>query len=348
VIKEIIPHFKLDSRRLIAAKTVTIFSLFFMGIFCLFNFIYHQKAIFFIDFGILILLLLSYLILIKKNIYLLGEISCLIMCLGLITLIYEFDGRDNIYLWTFTGTFYMMLLFGPKKGMFYTIIFFLPICYLMYNNIGVNITEQGFIRFIAVSVTLIAISFSYEYSIASTLSRLEKTQKNLEKMVKIDGLTNLFNRRYFDEIFLSQIKIARRNNKLLVFAMADIDNFKNYNDTYGHQAGDKVLQKVSSSFLSSMQRTDDYVFRLGGEEFGFLFQAENNKDCKKILEKICKNIEDLKIEHYKNSVSLHLTVSIGMHIIEPSDNYDTDTIYKITDDALYRAKLKGKNRVEEL
>ena len=161
-------------------------------------------------------------------------------------------------------------------------------------------------------------------------------------------ITTLFNRRYFDEIFPDKIKIAKRNRRFLIFAMADIDSFKNYNDTYGHQAGDEVLRAISLSFLDSMQRPDDYVFRLGGEEFGMLFQVDQQDEGLKIAEKIRKNIEELKIAHAENKDSLFVTISIGLHVIKTLDKHDYDEIYKITDDALYSAKQKGKNTVEEL
>lgn len=128
--------------------------------------------------------------------------------------------------------------------------------------------------------------------------------------------------------------------------MADIDGFKNYNDTYGHQAGDEVLKEVSFSFLNAIHRPNDYVFRLGGEEFGILFLADRQKDALNVVKKICAKIENLKIAHSDNIASPYVTVSIGVCIIKPIDSYDYDHIYKSTDDALYGAKQKGKNRVE--
>jgi len=218
----------------------------------------------------------------------------------------------------------------------------------MFNYIGESITYQGYVRFVVASITLIIIAFTYEYSTETTLLRLENVQKDLEKMVKTDSLTKLFNRRYFDEIFPQQIKIAKRNRRLLGFAMVDIDNFKKYNDTYGHQAGDEVLREISQSFKDSMQRPDDYVFRLGGEEFGLLFQIDNRNDSLKLVKDICESVELLKIGHSENSISPYVKVSVGLYVVKNSDNYDYDDIFKKADDALYSAKLKGKNRVEEL
>jgi len=270
------------------------------------------------------------------------------MIVGLILIVYYDQGRNSTYLWTFPGMFYLMFMFGHKKGLIYTILLFMIIFPLMYTFIGESIAVQGYIRFMVISIALMTIAVAYEYSIKVTVAKLEKVQKKLENMARVDSLTTLFNRRYFDEIFKEQIKIVKRNDRLLVFAMADIDSFKKYNDTYGHQAGDKVLKDVSFSFLDAMRRPDDYVFRLGGEEFGFLFQVDNKKEATKVVEKICKNIEKLKIVHSENSASLYVTISMGLHVINPSDKTDVDEIYKITDDALYGAKQKGKNRVEEL
>ena len=348
MIRELIPNFNIDSRQLIASKIIIMFSFGATGFFSIYNFIDGANILFYIDFSIFLMLLLFYFILIKKNIDLLAKISFFLMMTGLVMIVHQDGGRNNVYLWTFVGLFYMLLVFGPKKGLIYSGGFFLIIFYLMYTFIGESITEQGYVRFIVISITLITISFAYEHAINVTLAKLNVVQKELEKMAKIDSLTTLFNRRYFDEIFPNKIKIAKRNRRFLIFAMADIDSFKKHNDTYGHQAGDEVLKSISRCFLDSMQRPDDYVFRLGGEEFGLLFQADDKNEGLKVVEKIRQNIEDLKIAHIENSVSLYVTVSIGLHVIKPQDKHDYDEIYKIADDALYEAKQKGKNRVEVL
>ncbi len=170
-------------------------------------------------------------------------------------------------------------------------------------------------------------------------------KKRVEALAITDGLTCLYNRRYFDDIFYRQIQIAKRNKSKLVFAILDIDHFKQFNDIYGHQAGDETLKQVAKTLQDTLRRPGDYVFRLGGEEFGLLFQIKNEKDGFEIVDTVRKNIEDLKMEHTGNSASPYVTVSIGFCIINPNDVADIKTIYKKTDDALYKAKEAGRNRI---
>ena len=125
----------------------------------------------------------------------------------------------------------------------------------------------------------------------------------------------------------------------------DIDHFKAVNDNYGHQKGDEVLQIVAKALKSHLRRSEDYAFRLGGEEFGGIVMAESEQKLTAIAEDIRHAIEMLAIEHKSNSVSDVVTASFGMRLIHQFENEDFDSMYKEADDALYRAKDLGKNRV---
>lgn len=120
------------------------------------------------------------------------------MLIGLIFIVYYDEGSNNTYLWAFVAIFYLMFMFGPKKGIIYTSLFLLVIFYLMHSFIGDSITQQGYVKFMVISITLVVVSFAYEYSISGTLARLEKVQKELTNMTITDSLTTLYNRRYFD------------------------------------------------------------------------------------------------------------------------------------------------------
>ena len=100
--------------------------------------------------------------------------------------------------------------------------------------------------------------------------------------------------------------------------------------------------------LVASKIADDYVFRLGGEEFGILFFSDSKENALSVVNTICSNVKDLKIAHSENSASPYVTVSMGIYVIKSTDNYDYDEIFKMADDAMYGAKQKGKNRVEEL
>jgi len=173
-------------------------------------------------------------------------------------------------------------------------------------------------------------------------------KKRIYELSITDGLTSLYNRRYFNDMAYTIFTNTIRNNDIFAFVLLDIDNFKKYNDTYGHQEGDNVLINVSDSLKKSFRRNDDIVFRLGGEEFGIIINAKTKEDIETLVEDARKNIESLQIKHEKNPPSLVITASFGVSILEKNESlkYSLDDIYKRTDDALYKAKENGRNRVE--
>ncbi|MDD3506449.1 MAG: diguanylate cyclase, partial [Sulfurimonas sp.] len=170
-------------------------------------------------------------------------------------------------------------------------------------------------------------------------------KKIIEEISITDGLTNIYNRRHFNEIFPKLINSTRRNGELVSFLLMDIDYFKQYNDNYGHQMGDNVLISFAACLKKSINRADDYSFRLGGEEFGVIFKCETKEKAIKLANKIRQNIEDLHIVHAFSNTSQFITVSIGLVCKNANDINSTDEIYKEADDLLYKAKENGKNRV---
>jgi len=166
-----------------------------------------------------------------------------------------------------------------------------------------------------------------------------------------DGLTSLYNRRYFNDIAQGIIEQTMRDEEVFAFLLLDIDNFKKYNDTYGHQAGDEVLITVAQSLKSTFKRSDDTIFRLGGEEFGILINSKTIDNVMALAELTRKNIESLQIEHKNNLPSEVITASFGIGIISSKYNKDLhylDSLYKNADDALYKAKDNGRNRIVSL
>ncbi len=170
-------------------------------------------------------------------------------------------------------------------------------------------------------------------------------KKVLERLSITDQLTGLYNRRHFDHIFSQEFSIAKRQQKPVIFVLIDIDFFKRYNDFYGHPAGDRVLTQVSSTLSLALKRANDYIFRLGGEEFGILFSDVDIEKTDYFLNLLKQSIENLHIEHEKNEVSSYLTISIGAYYLEPSDNTTLEEFYQKTDDALYEAKQKRNDVV---
>jgi len=183
------------------------------------------------------------------------------------------------------------------------------------------------------------------------ITELEELKNSLAQKSIIDDLTEIYNRRHFNSIFPKEVKRSksgdRRESSFLTLFIADVDNFKKYNDTYGHQAGDSVLKKIAKTINSRFKRGSDYFFRLGGEEFGAIYQAKDIESAVLWAERIRTEVEFLHIEH-KENVGGIVTVSIGLFTADLSDypkDLSSSDIYDLADKALYESKNLGRNRV---
>ena len=174
---------------------------------------------------------------------------------------------------------------------------------------------------------------------------LERSNHRLTAMNATDGLTGIANRRHFDEMLAAEWSRARRTGQPLALAMLDVDHFKQYNDYYGHQAGDNVLRQVAAELTRRVRRTGDLVARYGGEEFAIIAQAGNEEHALAMGGLICEAIAGLKLTHPHSPFGV-LTVSLGVAIIVPHDRHCIADFLRAADTALYRAKQLGRNRVE--
>ncbi|MFK5893368.1 MAG: diguanylate cyclase [Pseudomonadota bacterium] len=170
-------------------------------------------------------------------------------------------------------------------------------------------------------------------------------KKTIEALSITDSLCGIYNRRHFDNLFQKIIHASKRKNDLVCFLIMDVDYFKQYNDTYGHQMGDNVLKRIAKCLKKLIRRGDDYCFRLGGEEFGVIFKAEDKQRALDFASTIRINIENLKIAHRGNEVSTYITASLGVICENAMDIKNADEIYKNADDLLYKAKGSGRNKV---
>lgn len=170
-------------------------------------------------------------------------------------------------------------------------------------------------------------------------------KKKIEEISITDGLTGIYNRRHFNDTFSKIIDSAKRKNDFLSFLILDIDYFKQYNDTYGHQKGDAALKQVAKAIKSSLKRADDYCYRLGGEEFGVVFKVENAQEALHLAQRIKDTIEELKIVHEHSTASKYLTISIGLVSKFAQDMHKDDEVFKEADDLLYDAKKAGRNTI---
>ena len=174
-------------------------------------------------------------------------------------------------------------------------------------------------------------------------------KKKMQAQSLTDELTNLYNRRYFNQVIDSEIKRTIRDKKVFSFLILDIDYFKNYNDTYGHQEGDTTLQEIGAFLNGYFKRATDIAFRLGGEEFCVIYTTDTEEQAITLANSLTQEIEKLKIEHKSSEVSNYLTASIGISICDFNCNsvkhIDSDKLYFEADKALYKAKNLGRNQV---
>jgi diguanylate cyclase (GGDEF)-like protein len=181
-------------------------------------------------------------------------------------------------------------------------------------------------------------------SIQTNQDELEETTKKLKESSYTDSLTNLYNRRYFNIVYERESKRAIRLQHNLTFMMLDIDFFKQYNDTYGHLEGDTTLKTVSKVLKNTLKRPTDFVFRLGGEEFGVILTETNEKESQLVAQSICEHIVDQKIPHEKNLASDFVSISIGVIMTLPSQDFDAEALMQLADEKLYEAKEGGRNK----
>ena len=174
--------------------------------------------------------------------------------------------------------------------------------------------------------------------------KLKLVNKKLENASYTDSLTNLHNRRYFNFIFDREVKRAKRNKTYITFMMLDIDYFKQYNDTYGHVEGDFALKSVAKVLKDTLKRPGDYVFRLGGEEFGVLLSDTDETNSANLAREICDAVRAREIKHEASKVNQFLTISIGVVCCIADDALEEDVLITRADEMLYEAKESGRDR----
>lgn len=175
--------------------------------------------------------------------------------------------------------------------------------------------------------------------------KMAEANELLSKLSIVDGLTQIANRRFFDQRMEQEWELAKVSSCPLALIMVDIDHFKAYNDSYGHQAGDDCLKLVAQTFQMNLDRTTDVVCRYGGEEFGIILPDTDLEQAELIAEKIQSSIENLRIPHKGSKVGEYLTVSIGIASTFPTADTEAAELVRSADIALYQAKHEGRNKV---
>lgn len=197
-------------------------------------------------------------------------------------------------------------------------------------------------------VIILFLSFIVIVYIMFQVIKKDKQLTVLNKKYKIDSITdsmtNLYNRKYFDTIFDNMPFIANANNWKCAFIMIDIDYFKQYNDTYGHDMGDVTLKKVASTLKEYFDKKYEFVFRLGGEEFGIVLFDITEESLENCLKDINCKILELEIEHKNSKILDIVSISMGAIIYEPHTYISANKLYKQADECLYKSKENGRNQ----
>jgi len=177
---------------------------------------------------------------------------------------------------------------------------------------------------------------------------LQEANVQLERLVNLDGLTKLANRRCFDEYLEQEWQRLAREQQSLALIMCDIDFFKNYNDSYGHIVGDDCLKKVSALIQQSVRRPADLAARYGGEEFVVVLPNTDVEGAMAVAEIIRQKLRELAILHQDSAVSQYVTLSMGVTSLIPKLDSNPSVLLTAADYALYRAKELGRNQTYQI
>ncbi len=182
-----------------------------------------------------------------------------------------------------------------------------------------------------------------ESDLKKRILELEMQNRRLSALATTDGLTGLANRRELNDVLSKEISRARRFNQPLSFVMCDVDHFKNYNDNFGHPAGDDVLQTIAA-LMRSRLRASDLAARYGGEEFGMVLPMTTKESAIRVADSLRKRIEEHRFAHQTEQPNGNLTVSMGVAAIG-EDGDTAAAVIDAADKALYLAKQTGRNKV---
>jgi diguanylate cyclase (GGDEF)-like protein len=186
---------------------------------------------------------------------------------------------------------------------------------------------------------------SMSHLVSSTTRELEEKNRQLKNLANEDGLTGLFNRRFFDDTLARRIKDHSRSEAPLSLILMDVDFFKPFNDHYGHVAGDDCLRRISNLLQKLVRRTSDMAFRYGGEEFSCILPATAHPGALEIAETIRTGVENLGIPHKTSMAAEFVTVSLGVITLTDNRTISPQALTDACDQLLYEAKNKGRNRV---
>lgn len=291
----------------------------------------------------------------KRKVVQIARITTYFMFLFFLLFSFVNQNREFGLIWSLFFPAFAILLNGMRFGLSITVLYYLILLPMAYQGIGVweggAWTLQAFLRFTAASFGTVFVISLAEHSrerVFKTLhlmhERERRNSRKLHDLSRRDHLTELYNRRKLQEVFPKKVDSASRDNTYFCFFLLDIDFFKPYNDTYGHQMGDKTLKEVARIMHEHLRRSDDMVFRVGGEEFGGIILGGSRAVIEERLNTILTAIRNANIEHKSSEVAAHLTASIGAVIYQPKlVCHGFEHQFSEADKTLYDCKSHGRN-----
>ncbi len=198
----------------------------------------------------------------------------------------------------------------------------------------------------ALQEELKAYTHSLEVKVSERTAALQHSNAKLHRLATLDGLTQVANRRCFDDYLSEQWHQLSQFQKPLGLILLDVDFFKGYNDRYGHLAGDECLQKIAQAIAKTANRTEDLVARYGGEEFAVILPETPPQGACQVASAIIQAVEALGIPHESSSISEAVTVSAGISWLIPQAEISETSLIETADRALYQAKQLGRNRIQ--
>ena len=239
---------------------------------------------------------------------------------------------------------FMEFIYGTSIGVFFE-IFFIVLFWSPLSDVVSEYYSQTFmLRFPMLYTAYFVLFFIAKYLITKQKIAEHNYIQTIENLSMIDQLTNIPNRRSFEDRLRQEWNRAIRNQEPVSVLFIDVDKFKNYNDTYGHLQGDKALQSVADVLAKALKRSVDFAARWGGEEFAVLLSNTEGDQAFTIAENIRKQVAETKIPLDDGQIT-YSNISIGINSQTPSIDCSVDDFIRCADDSLYTAKQEGRNRV---
>jgi len=244
---------------------------------------------------------------------------------------------------------YLTFLYGYSSGILSgAMVIAYSLYFLSEDHSFVNYKDENLKKTIVIIIfvpimILIVGSLKKNYDIKTI--ELEKEKEKYKQLSITDYLTGLYNRKYFNEIYMTETNQAILRNEPLSVLLIDIDFFKQYNDSYGHVAGDDCIKKVAKSIFNVVKQPPDFLTRYGGEEFVVICPNTQSDVAKMKAKQILQAVLSLNMQHSRSEIGSYVTVSIGVATSNQSSDFVNFILLDKADQALYFAKNHGRNQV---